>query len=108
MRGRQLFLRGPLVLLCGKHHRLLHRGTLIIEGSISTGLRFYHADGSRYGTAAPDPHAIEAAERAFTALRGLGFKDGETKRALQEVRAHVGVMPSVETLVRSALRVLTA
>src|SRR4029450_10346949 len=44
-----------LVLLCGKHHRLLHRGTLIIEGSISTGLRFYHADGPGDGTRAPDP-----------------------------------------------------
>ncbi|HZO12999.1 MAG TPA: HNH endonuclease signature motif containing protein, partial [Polyangiaceae bacterium] len=79
-----------MILLCGKHHKLVHRGALIIEGSVSHGLSFYHADGSVYGHGLLDPCALERFERAFAALRGLGFKDGETKRALAEVRTHVG------------------
>jgi len=75
-----------MILLCGKHHKLVHRGALIIEGSVSRGLRFYHADGTVYGHPAPDPAALERFERAFSALRSLGFKDGEAKRALAEVR----------------------
>ena len=95
-----------MILLCGKHHKLVHRGALIIEGSVSSGLRFYHADGSVYGHPVPDPAALERFERAFAALRGLGFKDGEAKRALTEVRPHVGADGGVEALVRGALRVL--
>jgi Holliday junction resolvase RuvA-like protein len=97
-----------LILLCAKHHRLVHRGLLIIDGSVSRGLRFYHADGSVYGHPAADVGAIERFEQAFAALRGLGFKDGESKRALAEVRTHVGVGASIEALVRGALGVLTA
>jgi Holliday junction resolvasome RuvABC DNA-binding subunit len=41
----------------------------------------------------------------FRLLRHLGFKDGEAKRALEEVRAHVGA--GIEELVRAALGVLT-
>jgi len=96
-----------LILLCAKHHRLVHRGLLIIDGSVPQGLRFYHADGRVYGSRSLDPRAIEASERAFVALRGLGFKDGESKRALAEVRTHVGVGASVEALVRGAIGVLT-
>src|SRR5690606_771664 len=32
-----------LVTLCGAHHRAVHAGTLIIEGTPSTGLGFFHA-----------------------------------------------------------------
>jgi len=74
---------------------------------VPQGLRFYHADGRVYGSRSLDPRAIEASERAFVALRGLGFKDGESKRALAEVRTHVGVGASVEALVRGAIGVLT-
>lgn len=94
-----------MIVLCGKHHRLVHRGLLVIDGSVSRGLRFYHADGSVYGRPV-NPYAIDCFERAFAALRGLGFKDGETKRALAEVRGREGGV-SVESLVRSALGVLT-
>jgi hypothetical protein len=31
------------------HHAAVHRGALIIEGPYSTGFRFLHADGGRYG-----------------------------------------------------------
>jgi hypothetical protein len=95
-----------MILLCCKHHRLVHRGLLIIDGCVSQGLCFYHADGSVYGHPAPDVRALECFERAFSALRSLGFKDGETKRALAEVRPHVGEA-NVELVVRAALGVLT-
>jgi hypothetical protein len=38
-----------LVTVCGAHHRAIHRGDVILEGSVSSGLRFRHADGSEYG-----------------------------------------------------------
>jgi hypothetical protein len=94
-----------MILLCAAHHRALHRGFLIIEGRVSTGLRFYHADGTQYGVTPPNPETIDEAQRAFSALRNLGFKDGEVKRALSEVRAHVGA--GIEELIRAALGVLT-
>jgi Holliday junction resolvasome RuvABC DNA-binding subunit len=56
--------------------------------------------------APPNPQSIDEAQRAFSALRNLGFKDGEVKRALAEVRAHVGA--GIEELIRAALGVLTA
>jgi hypothetical protein len=78
-----------LVLLCGTHHRLLHRGFLVIEGTVSAGLRFLHADGTRYGEPAT-PAQVEAHAEAFAALRALGLKDGEARQAIAAARAHVG------------------
>jgi len=46
-----------LCVLCGAHHRALHRGQLIIEGRVSAGLVFRHADGSNYGRVL-DPRAV--------------------------------------------------
>jgi hypothetical protein len=39
-----------LIVLCGAHHRAQHRGQLLIEGRVSTGLVFRHADGTLYGS----------------------------------------------------------
>jgi hypothetical protein len=39
-----------IIVLCGAHHRAVHRGTLWIEGTVSEGLRFRHADGTAYGS----------------------------------------------------------
>jgi hypothetical protein len=94
-----------LVLLCAAHHRAVHLGLLIIEGTVSSGLRFFHADGRRYGALPPDGAAIDAASQAFVALRHLGFKESESRRALAQVRSHVGA--NVEALVRGALAALT-
>jgi hypothetical protein len=96
-----------LVVLCAAHHRAVHRGQLIIEGRVSTGLVFRHADGARYG-AIVDPAVAEAHAQAFRALRALGFREGETHRALAQVRAdaHVG-NANTERVLRAALRVLT-
>jgi hypothetical protein len=122
-----------LVTLCGAHHRAVHRGALLIEGRAgsgnagpaSTGLRFYHADGTPYG----GPVSVFAADlraRAFRALRALGFGERDVHRALLAVRkdatgnvhpaTHVGAgsppvatpsVEAVEAIVRSALRHLT-
>ena len=92
-----------LILLCSAHHRAEHRGQLIIEGRVSTGLRFCHADGSSYGGVV-DPRAAEAHAQAFRALRHLGFRESETRAALDRVRStHVGDA-STEDVIRAALR----
>jgi hypothetical protein len=94
-----------LVTVCGAHHRAIHRGLVTIEGSVATGLRFLHADGSPYG-AMPKPLAADAASRAFRALRSLGFRECDARRALAEA-THVGAIDDVETLVRRCLVLLT-
>jgi len=95
-----------LVVLCSAHHRAQHRGRLLIEGRVSTGLRFRHADGRGYG-AEVDAASAAAHAEAFRALRGLGFREGEAQRALATVRdrAHVGGS-GVTDVIRAALGVL--
>ncbi len=96
-----------LVTTCGAHHRAAHRGTLWISGRVSTGLTFEQADGTRYGGRV-SPRAAEAHSDAFGALRGLGFGESETRRALAAV-GHVpgGANDGFDELVRRALRSLT-
>jgi hypothetical protein len=58
-----------LMVLCSVHHAAVHRGALIIEGSYSTGFRFWHADGGVYGSPRPPVGAgWSAASRRTTAL----------------------------------------
>jgi hypothetical protein len=94
-----------LVTLCGAHHRALHRGALVIEGAVTTGLTFRHADGSRYG-ALTSPSVADISAKAFQALRRLGFGEGEVRRALAQA-ARIGAGDSTETLVRRSLLLLT-
>jgi RuvA, C-terminal domain len=98
-----------LIVLCGAHHRALHRGQIIIDGRVSTGLTFRHADGTRYG-AVTDPRVVDAHLQAFQALRSLGFREGETRRALEQVRADPlrSGDASMEGILRAALSVLAA
>lgn len=70
-----------LVTVCSAHHRAIHRGLVTIEGSVSTGLRFLHAEGSPYGVM-PAPLAADVVSKAFRALRSLGFRESEARRAL--------------------------
>jgi hypothetical protein len=93
-----------LVVLCSAHHRALHRGQLVIDGSASAGFTFQHADGSAYGRPA-SPAAADATARAVRALTRLGYKEREARRALDQVRAHVGM--GDEALLRAALRKLS-
>jgi hypothetical protein len=94
-----------LVTLCGAHHRALHRGTLVIERSDAGALVFRHADGTSYGQEL-DAAAADAGVKAFQALRGLGFKEGEARWALAHM-TDVGGEASVETRVRHCLLLLT-
>lgn len=93
-----------LVALCSAHHRALHRGQLLIEGSASTGFSFRHADGSAYG-APRSPQAAASTSRAFRALTSLGYKEREARRAIESVPTHVGM--GDEALLRAALRTLS-
>jgi hypothetical protein len=95
-----------LVTLCAAHHRANHAGTLLIEGRVSTGLVFRHADGSPYGVVS-DPRVADAHAQAFRALRALGFKEREARFALDHLRStHVGAI-RVEQVIREALGALT-
>ena len=94
-----------LVLICGCHHRAVHRGFLIIEGRPSMGLEFFHADGSPYGGDA-SPAAIEAHGAAYHALKGLGFRESDIRRALDHVRAGPKPEAPLDEVLRAALAVL--
>jgi hypothetical protein len=54
----------------------------------------------------PTPLAADAAGKAFRALRSLGFRESDTRRALAEA-THVGAIDDAETLVRRCLVLLT-
>ena len=96
-----------MISLCGAHHRAAHRGELVVSGSVSAGIRFRHADGTDYGQA-PEPSAVEMYAKAFAALRGLGFREAEIRRALAE-SGKLGLPEmNIEQVVRDALARLTA
>jgi hypothetical protein len=92
-----------LLTLCGAHHRAVHRGELLIEREPDGALVFRHADGSAYGNPT-DPRLIDAHTKVFSALRQLGFREGEVKAVLSELRgdAELDGAP-VERLLREAL-----
>jgi hypothetical protein len=97
-----------LITLCGVHHRAAHRGELVVAGRVHTGVRFQHADGSDYGQAL-EPRVAEIQAKAFAALRGLGFREGEIRRVLAESRKRgADREANIERVVRDALAKLTA
>jgi hypothetical protein len=96
-----------LIVLCSAHHRALHLGRLQIQGHVGSGLIFRHADGRPYGTQV-DPLSVGANEEAFRALRGLGFRDGEARSALEQARKRAHLGAKVEELIRAALEVLAS
>jgi hypothetical protein len=95
-----------LVTLCSAHHRAVHRGEVAIEGRVTQGLCFKHADGSPYGGPVR-PLEIEARARAFRALRSMGFREKEIRLAFAELPVRAEVPPDYEAIVRAALVVLT-
>jgi Holliday junction resolvasome RuvABC DNA-binding subunit len=96
-----------VITLCGVHHRAAHRGELLVAGSVSAGVRFRHADGSDYGQPL-EPRAAEVQGKAFGALRGLGFREGEIRRVLAgSCKRGDGLEANVERIVRDALAKLT-
>jgi HNH endonuclease/RuvA, C-terminal domain len=96
-----------LVTLCAVHHRAVHRGALSISGRVSRGVVFRHADGRDYG-AGVNPSQVEALASTFVALRGLGFREGEIRRAQAEVsNSGAGEEGNIERLLRATLAKLT-
>jgi hypothetical protein len=99
-----------LITLCGAHHRAAHRGELLITGNAPVRVRFEHADGSAYGRVS-QPGLVGIHGKAFAALRGLGFREGEVRKVLVEIRTLESSVPlegrTVEDVVREALGRLT-
>lgn len=94
-----------LACFCGGHHRAVHEGRLIVQGRPSTGLSFFHADGTRYGGSVQ----VDAAERntqVFAALRGLGFRERDCRAALVRCTGEFAADASREEVLRAALGLL--
>ena len=99
-----VWVLGGLIVLCGAHHRALHHGQLLVEGTLESGLRFFHADGAPYGSS-PSAAGSDALEKAFLGLRGLGFSERDSRQALDRVRS-ASNPGSVEQLLRASLQLL--
>jgi hypothetical protein len=95
-----------LIVTCSAHHRAAHDGRLIIEGSVSTGLVFRHADGSNYGGAV-SPNEQDLQTKLFGALRDMGFGERETREALNQARETLPEEGDASALLRAALLALT-
>jgi hypothetical protein len=91
-----------LGMVCGAHHRAVHRGHLCIDGSASAGFTFRHADGSPYGGQLR-PGAIDVAVQVFGALQNLGFKQ-KRARELVDAVVRAGAPEDVEGFLGAALR----
>jgi hypothetical protein len=94
-----------LLVLCGAHHRAVHQGLLAIEGLASEGFVFRHTDGSEYGQVTSPKRADEGAA-VFQALRRLGFRESEARRAVDAARTRTGD-GGVEAWLRAALGLLS-
>src|SRR6185369_3795380 len=88
-----------LVTLCAAHHRRIHRGRLLVTGSASSELHFTHADGTPYGGVVVAAIA-DARTKAFQALVGMRFREGEAQRALAKIPRSVS---SLKEVIRQAL-----
>jgi hypothetical protein len=92
-----------LVTLCSAHHRAIHRGELVVEGTTADAIRFLHADQTEYG-GTPSAALADTRARASRALRLMGFREMEAQRAVARVPANGEA--SVEQVIRVALREL--
>jgi hypothetical protein len=93
-----------LLILCGVHHRAVHRGQLLIDRDRDGATIFRHSDGTAYGSPTA-PRLIDAHAKIFSALRQLGFREGEVKTVLAELRSDAELHgASVQHLLREALR----
>ena len=96
-----------LLTVCGAHQRALHRGELIVEGDAGAKVRFRHADGMAYGDNV-EPRVADVQTKVFGALRGLGFRESDVRRVLEEMRSGRELCTaSAEDWLREALRRLT-
>jgi hypothetical protein len=91
-----------LLVLCTAHHRAVHKGTLWLEGTVSQGLVFRHADKTAYGGDV-DPGAAGAYADALVGLRQLGFRETEARSALMAARSGLSSSVTAEDVLRAAL-----
>ncbi len=100
--GRNVLIN--IITLCGAHHRAVHRGALSIEMDAALGFRFRHGDGTAYGQVL-EPQALDVQAKIFSALRRLGFGEGEVHAVLRELRLDENLRECrIEHLLREALR----
>lgn len=92
-----------LITVCSAHHRALHRGQIRIEGD-NARLRVVHADGRAYGEPVT-AGAVDLQTKVFSGLRGLGFREGEVRAVMAELKRceELERAPAAEW-VREALR----
>ena len=95
-----------LLTLCSAHHSALHEGTLVLRGSVASGLEFHHADGTPCGSR-PSASAAWTHARAFRALRGLGFGEREVRQVLTEAQQTLAPDAELEMVLRHCLELLT-
>jgi hypothetical protein len=92
-----------LVCVCGAHHRAAHRGKLLLERNADGTLQARHADGSEYGRVA-QPQTLETHAKVFSALRNLGFREGEVRAVLRDLRNEDALREAaLDRLLREAL-----
>jgi Holliday junction resolvasome RuvABC DNA-binding subunit len=90
------------------HHRAIHRGKLLSDSDREGPTIFRHAVGTTYGSPTA-PRLIDAHAKIFSALRHLGFREGEVKAVLAELRSDAELHGAkVEHLLREALRRIRA
>lgn len=92
-----------LVVLCGAHHRSVHRGDLCIEGTASEGFSVRHGDGTPYGQAL-SPQRLDLTSLALGALRNMGFSETKARKLVDAVLAMEIVPDDPGEFVRAALR----
>ena len=92
-----------LAVLCGSHHRAVHRGRLWLDGSGSTGFVARHAGGAAYGSA-PNAPIVDAVAQVASALQHMGFKP-TIARSLIERALAAGGRHDATALLHEALRI---
>ena len=92
-----------LIPLCGRHHRAVHEGSLIIRGRFSEGFVFEHADGTSYGSVHARADQADVMAKVFVALTGLGFRQREAQRMIDTVRARANIGYDIDAVMKAAL-----
>jgi len=110
-----------MCLLCEAHHRAVHDGYLVIDGTWSTGFRFFHADGTPYGRrrrrSLDSPTEDKALRQGWTAitrqnrlaaatrhLRSCGLPEHEASRLVRTVAEEMPDEDALPAVVDAALR----
>ena len=91
-----------LAALCGQHHRAVHSGALVIEGTAADGFVFRHGDGTPYG-ADIHPSTLDHASQAQAALQRMGFTSKQARDRIDKALRHEAPASFIE-LMRAALR----